>query len=147
MRLVVGVKRQENRADLRRREHEHDPVRNVRRPQRHLLAALDSQRHQALGDVIDLFGKFEPGKPVVSVGVDNRVVLAAARHRLIKKLPERIFARHGQVVPRPPGGNRLLERSRGRRRSVWVCQFEFFHINAPNLLDGLSVRTAITKFP
>ena len=131
VRLVVRVERQENGADLRRREHENHPVRNVRRPQRHLLAALDPERHQPLGDVIDLLGKFEPGEPVIAVGVDDRVVLAASGDRLVKKLTERVFARHGQIVPRPPGGNRLPERRGRRRRSVGVCQLKFFHCLTP----------------
>ena len=118
--LVVDVERQQDRADLGRREHQHHPVRHVRRPERHLFAALDAERHQALGDVVDLLGELEPGEPVVAVGVDDRVVLAAPRDRLVEKLAERVLARHRQVVPGNAGRDGLGERRLSRRSAEWI---------------------------
>ena len=82
-RLVVDVERQQYRADLGGREHEHDPVRNVRRPKRDLLAPLDAKRHEAPGDEIDLFAKLVPCKSIVAIGVDHGIVLATASDRLV----------------------------------------------------------------
>ena len=79
--------------------HKHDPVRHVRRPESDLFTVLDAQRHKPLGDKIDLFAEFIPGKAKIPVGVDYRVILTAARDRLVKKLTQSIFPRDRQVMP------------------------------------------------
>ena len=122
--LVVDVERQEYRAYLRRREHEDDPVGNVRRPERNLFAALDAERHKSLGNVVDFLGELEPSKTVVAVCIDYRVVLAAARNRLVEKLTKRIFARDRQVVPRNARRDGLRERRLAGRCSKRICQLE-----------------------
>ena len=122
--LVVDVERQEYRADLRRREHEDDPVGDVRRPERDLFSALHAERHKPLRDVVDFLGELEPREAVVAVSIDHRIVLAAARDRLVEKLAKRVLARNRQVVPRNASRDGLSERRLARRCSKWICQFK-----------------------
>ena len=105
VRLVVGIERQQNRTDFRRREHEYYPVRHIGRPERNLLPALDAQRHKPLGDQIDLLGELEPRKAIVAIGIDDSVILAATRNCLIKKLAQSIFTGNRQVMPRSSSRN------------------------------------------
>ena len=85
-------------------------MRHVRRPERDLLAALDAKRHQALSNAVDLLAKLVPREPIVTVGIDDRVILATTCDRLVQELTERIFARYRQVVPGHTRRDRLHER-------------------------------------
>ena len=82
--LVVDVEREEDCADLGRREHQRDPVRDVCRPERDLLAALDAHRHQPAGEAVNLFAELIPCEAVVAVGIDERVLRPAARDGLVE---------------------------------------------------------------
>ena len=110
LRLVVRVERQEDGADLRGGEHENHPVRNVRRPERDLLALLYAKRHQPLSNEIHLLAEFKPGKTEIAIGVHDGVILAATCDGLVKKLAECVFAGDRQVVPRHTCRNALVER-------------------------------------
>ena len=122
--LVVRVERQQDRADLRGREHEDDPVRHVRRPEGDLLAVPHAERHQAAREAVHLLAELVPGQAVVAVRVDDGVVLAAARDRLVQQLPERVFAGNGQIVPGDARRNALRERRLARRRPERISQLE-----------------------
>jgi len=123
-RLVVRVERQQNGADLRGRKHQRDPMRDIGGPQRDLLAATNTERHQAARQPVNLFAKLVPGQAEVAVRIDQSILRAAARDRLVEQLPERVVARHRQIVPRHAGRNRVLERRPARRAAVRVRQFE-----------------------
>ena len=125
--LVVRVERQQNGAYLRGGKHENHPVRDVRRPECDLLTLLDAERHQPLGDKIDLLAEFKPRKTEIAIGIHDGIVLAATRNRLIKKLPKRVLAGDGQVVPRHSCRNALVERRLGRGGPVRICKIELRH--------------------
>ena len=105
--LVVGVERQEDGADLRGGEHQDDPVRDVRGPEGDLLAVPDAEGHEAAREAVDLLAELVPRKPEVAVGVDDGVVLAASRDRLVEELPERVLPGNRQVVPWHAPGHAL----------------------------------------
>ena len=122
--FVVRVERQEDRADLGGREHEHHPVGHVRGPEGDLLAALHAEGHEAAREAVHLLAELVPGEAEVAVGVDDGVVLAAARDRLVEELPERVLARDGQVVPGHAAADALGERRLRGRRTEWVRELE-----------------------
>ena len=126
--LVVSVEREQDGADLRGGEHEYNPVRDVRRPKRDLLALLHAKGHEPLGHQINLLAELEPREPEIAVGVHDRIVLAATRNGLVQELPKGVFAGDRQVVPRHARGYALGERRLGRRRSERIGQLELRHI-------------------
>ncbi len=118
--LVVRVERQENRAYFRRGQHQHHPVRHIRRPERDLFASLDAQRHQAARHQIDFAPQLEPGQAVVPVGENERIVRAAPGDRLVQELADRVLARQRQVVPGHAARDALRERRLNGRRTVRI---------------------------
>ena len=89
---------------------------------------FDAKSHQATRQTVDLFPELVPGQTVVTVGIDKRVILAAAGNGLVKQLPERILVRHGQVVPGDTGRHALTERRFGGSRSKRIGQLELRHV-------------------
>ena len=89
---VVGVYRNEHRADLCRGKLQGHPVRHVGGPHRHFFALLYAKRHKSLGEIVHQSAKFAPGLAIVAVRVNQCLIVRKTLHRMVEHLPQCPFA-------------------------------------------------------
>ena len=87
--LVRGVDRHEHRADLRRRPEGDVPLRNVRRPDRNLVASLHAERDERAREFVDVAGELRIRPCVVERRIAESVLIGEMLHLLVEHLRER----------------------------------------------------------
>jgi len=87
--LVGGVDGHEHRADLDRRPEGYEPLRYVRRPDRHVVAALDAHRDQRAREQVHVVAELGVGARVVARRVAERKLVRELLDDAVEHLRER----------------------------------------------------------
>ncbi len=90
-RAVIGIDRNQNGADLRRGELQHDPFGDVGRPDRHVVVLADPEPQQPLRDLVGQVLELAPGMTYTAVRVDQGVVVGEAAGGILEQTT------HGEI--------------------------------------------------